>query len=394
MPVLVIGGIEIGFLAAALLALGLVLALDLFAHAVSNLFPAFSVPVLGSLRNHIIGAINGSIALVWNVCKGSYQYLVHLLNDPVAFFTRFINIIHGSIAELVATATWIKNTLIPSVIRTVTNAYVAADNRVQAWVTALVANVETDLRNGDLAVHNFTIAMINDVEADARTLYADSIGYTKAVWGQVETDIANGDTSIRAWTTAIVGDVETDARNLYSQAIAYTNGAVAVVEGDAVNLFKQAERDILNGITTAETAAISAINGSLVTDLPNVWPAVRDAIGDIDTAAAGAFTDVTDLLGNLDLSIPTSIAGTLATVLPITAALSKLAAECTIPNCRNLSQVGRDLQALFGIAEDAAFLALLAEIISDPAGAAQDALNVVVPVLDDTANAAKTLIGI
>jgi hypothetical protein len=68
--------------------------------------------------------------------------------------------------------------------------------------------------------------------------------------------------------------------------------------------------------------------------------------------------------------------------------------ECGVPNCVNLSQLGKDLQALLGLVEDASFLALIVDLIHNPAEGADIVNTVFGPVLNDALSDAKELLSL
>jgi len=74
------------------------------------------------------------------------------------------------------------------------------------------------------------------------------------------------------------------------------------------------------------------------------------------------------------------LAGALIRSLAGTQAITKLAEECIVPNCLNLSGFGSELHNLLGVAGDAALLAFLVTAVADPAGWAADMAATALPV--------------
>lgn len=394
MPVLAVGGIALVALAAALIALLLVMALRQFVTWIANVFPSFHIPGLGSIQGYIVGAINGAIGKVGKAAEGSLLFMFNILNDPIVFFTHFLNIIHSTFAEVVASLTWIKNTAIPTAVRGLTAAYTNADAVVHNYATALAGDIERDLRAGDAAVTAFVVAMVGDVEADARTLYADAIGYTNAIKAGIENDITASAATVHNFAAAIAGDVETDARNLFSQSVAFTTNAVAAVDAKATALFNQAERDAISAANTATSTAIRAIESEVTHDITPIWNATAQAVAGAISTAGTDFSDAIGYIKSLDLSKPLDLAGTLAATLAIATTLTKLADDCIMPQCRNLSQVGRDLQALFGIVEDGLLFAFLAELIKDPAAGIALVEDTLGTVAHDAVSIGRAMVGV
>ncbi len=110
--------------------------------------------------------------------------------------------------------------------------------------------------------------------------------------------------------------------------------------------------------------------------------------------AATDFPDITAWLKGISTTAATDIAGVTALSVATAGTLARYLERCGMPNCRNLSKIGRDLQDLFALIEGGSFLALIAYMISDPEGAAREAQSVLGPVVDDIGNGIRDLIGV
>lgn len=394
MPVLVIGGVELLWLAIAIVALIVVLALSQLVTWTSYVFPSFNVPVLGSLRNHILGAIKGSISLVSKAAMGSYAFMIHVLMDPVSFFMHYINTISATFGEIIATLNWLRHTLVPGLINT-------ARTALQAGITAANNNAN-HLYN--LAITNAAnlyhqaLAYADGVGANAisqaQHLYNLAIGYVDSHVAGLESDIANGVARAEAYANGLVAGAEADAQHLYNLAVGAGQDAASAALNAAQGAIGQVARDAQTAANLAAAAALTTLEGEAARALAGVWPDVSAAAQGVITTAGTDFAGAISDIKGIDWTKTVDIAGSIAGTAAIAASMAKLAEQCVIPNCRNLSGIGRELQQILGAVEGVGFLAFITEMLTDPQGAATDAVNILVPVFQDTYNSARHLIGI
>jgi hypothetical protein len=392
MPVIAVPAIAL--LAIAIVALILIYALEQLVRGISFVFPSVSVPFLGSLRNVIVNAITGAVGLVKTYAMPMLAAMGEVMLAPVTFAIYFIQKGISIVAEINATLHWIVTT---GIVRAENAAIARANtlyNQAISFATANGAAIENDARSLYNSAIAHTDAAVAAVENDARSLYNQAIAFATTNGAAIEGDVRSLYNQAIAFATQNGAAIENDVRNLYSAAVAHADAVGAQVEADARTLAGQAETLAKGLAQAAQAAAIAAVTGPLVTDLPNIWPAIENVPSAIAGAAAGGFADVQSLLKGLDLSIPTSIGGTLAVTVPIVSALSRLAVDCTIPNCRNLSQFGKDLQALLSLFADGALIAFFVEMVTDPEGAARLIVDDLGPIANSAVNAAKSLVGV
>lgn len=392
MPVVAIPLIVV--FAVALIALVLYYALEALVTGISYVLPTFSIPGLGSIRNFALGAIHGALGVVQNYILPSLAVVVQFINAPVVLLSEFFSKIGALAGEAYSSILWIKTTLVPRVTTALqayaanlynqaiayTNGAISVVNNAIAAAESYAVNHANQLYNAIYATAAQWVAnaiahadaAVSAVQHEAQQLYNQSIAYTVSQVAGVESDIATGIAATRQYAAAIGSQVESDARTLAGHA----------------------EQVGIAAASAAGAAAVAAVTGPLITDLPGLWSAVNAGADAITDAAGDAFSDVQDLVRGIPRAVPISAGATIAATIPMVAALSKLAADCVIPNCKNLSGFGRDIQALFGLVEDAAFLALIAEFITNPQSAAEEAMTVIVPVVDGARSVAEHLLGV
>lgn len=198
---------------------------------------------------------------------------------------------------------------------------------------------------------------------------------------QLEAEIASAVTDTAAITVVATSAAQAVLGGVESTIADAVTGAIGTAESYAAGIYNTVEQDIANALTTAEgfaTTAIGQVAGISATDIDG---AITGALSGIYTDIDTAITDVIGIIGTGDADvlaglrlIPTSIPLDLTGLAALTGAgtltMLRYLKECGIPNCQNLSQFGQDLQAILGIAGDAAFLEFLLQLIHHPSDAA------------------------
>lgn len=361
---------------------------------VSYVVPNWHIIGLGNLRTTVEDGINVAVAYASDA-------LDHLIAPAVTWtlgwVSRFVGLydkILSAVATVRGVATWIVTTYIPREVsalgRAITAARVAAEAYAATKVAGLAKIVAADLTKAEryalAKVDSLAATVAHDVtslEAYARTEVA---GLAKTV----AADLTKSEAYAKALLAGVVSTAAADLAKAEAYAAAQTAGLAKVVVQDVTALGGQ--------IIAAEQTAVSTALGVIATDIDNV---TAPAIEALDGAVAGAlgvagtdFPDITSWLKGIPLDGITSIAGVTALSLSVTGALAKALEDCVMPNCRNLSGLGRDLQALLGLVEDASFLGLIVALITDPEGAARDIESGLGGLATDTIDGAKSLLGV
>lgn len=320
--------------------------------------------------------------------------VVAVITAPAYVFNWTLDQVGAAIAEAVTTARWLVTSYVP---------------RVAAGIRALMSAVQTNLVN-----------LIAATAAQVRNYAAGLVSDLHALLSAVQTNLAAAITAGDAAVVALMSRVQVNLQNLiaatgqqaadYARALvadtqrwvggqiaaldARINATAATAATDLGAAVGQVERDI----TAAANAATAGAIGIISTDIEH---AAAAAWGDLDAAvsgainvAAGDFADVVARLRAISLADVTDIAGVTALSTAVAGALTRYLEECGMPNCRNLSGVGRALQDLFALFEGGAFLALLAAMIADPKGMAAEVESVLGPIAGGIADTARGLLDV
>lgn len=392
MPVLVLG--DLAVIIIGLAALLFLYALSVIVKSISFVFPSVSVPFLGSLRSGIVSAINGALSPVRNYCLPIVINVISIIQSPQIFIASFISKLLGVAQEITATFQHVYSVAIPRALTAAYSRAAALYNQAIGYVNSQVVALRSAIAAAENAAIGVAQNLYNQAHAYAAGLYNQAIAFATAQSAAAISEAQHLYNLSIGFATNNGAAVLHEAQALYNQSVQHADALASQLDNEARTLANAAEQAGKSAAIAAETAAINAVTGPLITDLPNVWPALGKAVDGIIDAAAGGLTDAIDWAKGFDHAIPISAGATLAATLPIVTSLTKLAEDCVIPNCKNLSQFGKDLQNLFGIIEDAAFLGLLAEFFTNPAGAANEVKSILVPVMDATVGAAENLIGV
>lgn len=353
------------------------------------------LPIVGHvLGNLVSNALNDAYSAIVGWLDAKLWPLVSLLLAPLYALAGLFGSIPAALNALYVQVYSISRGLIPYAIGVAEQYALDLVNYLQSQMI-LLGQRDLDLINyvqSSLAatisgaVANLT-GLINYVQ-QAAFRYADAI-LTQAL-------------------TAVVTAEQVAMRyadGLYGQAVAYIDRALAQLASRvtaAESAAAAATADALAQAETFATTAAAAATGVLVTDLDKalagaeagVWTGVRDGVIAVEGVLGTDLPDIMAGIKAIPVDVPLDIAGAIAGAAAISIPMLKFMEQCGIPNCKNLSQLGRDLQALLGLVEDASFLALLIELIHSPGNAYQTIEDEFGSIITDTTSTMRSLFSV
>ena len=199
--------------------------------------------------------------------------------------------------------------------------------------------------------------------------------------------------SVLKWAQDAVAAERVRASGQANSVLDYARGRV---DAEAATRFQQDQLGRVYADTVSTREAARATAQLSTQEALAVHPSYRAINDDLAQAKHEAGTGLPDLAAVMALVpalAPTTAPQAMGDMATVTRVLTRALADCVVPNCRNLSKYGRDLQGLFGLVEGAALLAFIAEIIRDPEGAARITVDVLDGPLHATVGAFETLIG-
>lgn len=378
----------------AVLALMLLLSIGYAAKGIANLMPGANIPIIGSIRGWIIRLADAWIDTIGHVFDAVVSPLADVIEAPIQVVANIIDRIYKYLNDLQTVAKWTVVTFIPRELSAVRK-WAAAELAVSATsLSHIIDSGVSTLYKDFLAAKAYALAK---VEALAKTVAADLTKAENFTKSEIATALAAGTAVLTKAETFTTAAVATLGRAVVTE-VAQSAGIAAAA---TVALSKTVATDVAGlgaRIDQVATTTVAATLGVLSTDIDHVataaWVELEDAVGAAIGVAGTDFPDIRSWLG--DLSIPKigDIAGVTTIAISVAGALSRYLEECGMPNCRNLSALGRDLQALLGLVEDAAFLAFLIEFAANPSGAANDVESFLGPVASGIKDTLSSAFGV
>jgi hypothetical protein len=379
---------------AALLVVMLLLALQQFAKALSQVVPNWHIPGFDSLGDWIYGH-----------AVDAYQRIKNLLDGAVAPFLRFVGMPIYVLRHLFDSVLGTLNTIYNAIHR-ITAAYLPQIRGYAAHLYNLAVAYATNWANH---IYNLAVAfaqrIVNALRAEVHALFAQAINWANHIYNLAVAFAQGIVNALRAEVHALFGQAINWANHVYNLAVALATRLVAAAVADltrlitaarveAYKLFIDAKDFATKVANLAASTAIAALNGAMVTDIAHVWPQIQVAIDDVVDVAADGFSDVVTDLKGIAREIPRDIPAALAATSAIALAGLRLAKDCTMPNCRNLSGFGNELQALLAIIGDGALIALIAEAAHDPEGTGRMVHELFGGFVHDTVDGFERLVGV
>lgn len=243
-------------------------------------------------------------------------------------------------------------------------------------------------------VENRITSVAATLALDAARLYDAAIRFTRSEIVAVE-----------RWAAAELAAASTVLRRDIAALAAAVAADVRLVERYAASLFDRAEQDIANAEAQAEAfarATTAATARVIYTDLEtwgtkaveDAWPDAEQELAHLGQTLGGDFPWLKDLLGALGGLGAAGLLGTLIRSMATAQALTRLADDCIVPQCRNLGGLSNDLANLSALFAAGTMFAWIADGVADPDGWARDVSSVLGPVGERATDQAKSTFGV
>lgn len=391
MPLL--GLAALGPVFVGLMALLLIAGAVLLARLISHMLPDVSIPVLGNLRRIVAGAAGAALNAVMGWLDSAVGPVVnflllpyHLTSHLVAKVIALGQTIYNGLGALLHFAQHLYNLAVRWAEARYHQAISWADHVYNLAVAYAAARYRAAISWAD-HIYNLAVAY-----AAARAAQAIS-------WADHVYNLAVG------YAADLYRRAISWADHIFNLAVAYAAARAAQVELYAHALFTRAEVDLAHGVAAAERYALGVAESAaahaaqvITTDVVHpvaaTWGAVVDDVKALEQILATDLPDVGSLVRAIPRAVPADITAALAGVAAIDAVMVRYLRECGAPSCKSLSGLVKDLPRLFALAEGAGFLAFLAAMIADPDATSREVNDVVAPIVVDTVNGARHLIGL
>lgn len=377
----------------ALIAVCCVLAVYEFTNGVVHVLR--KIPYVGKyVANLADAALLGIYVVLQKTFALTARIFWQVFAAPFTAVYNFISWVEHAVTAGVNAAQWIAITLIPAEVGKLRDLITAAIHTAHAYAAGLVASVRAELARDIGHAEDLAKNLAKAAEAEA----AHALHEVKVqVYGSIH-DVENLARHLATAATADAAKALAGVKTQVYGSIHAVEGAYRAADTDLTKLVTSTAVTTLGAAEHYTDLAIKTIKGIVVVDIPGVVAPVYDGliedVGVLGGVIATDFPDLSSLLDALPSTDGLTTAASIAGALTIARVMTRYLSECGIGNCRNLSGIGRAFQDLFGIVEGGAFLALLAELIADPQGAAQDLDSFLSPIVDPLVSAGRELLGV
>jgi hypothetical protein len=386
---------ELAALLIALMALLLLAAWYLFGKALSHIFPS-SIGVGGFSihpRSWVESGVNALGKAIRWIVGDVIRPMIHLL---VACWNAMLHwgaTITSYALEAADWIDWAAHHGIPNLAARLEHYAAAKAAHALAAALARLADARAYLHG-----------LIRELRADAygwvraaRAAAAAQLAHVAARLGDrihtLRVDAYGWVEGARHYAAHLVTVAESSLMTEIGKVRALVRSEITVVEGYTDTAVADAIKALRHETSVAVSAAITLVDVDAIRPLAAAWPGVIGVVEELEGVIA---TDLPDI-GAAIRAIPRVVPGDLADALAIVGAISipmlRYMTRCGIPNCRNLSQLGRELAELGDAITAGAFLGLMIALASDPIGTAHFLHDDVGGFVTGAVGEARTLLG-
>lgn len=337
---------------------------------------------LNDARNAVLSGASAS----WGAGVQMFRWIDAFVHNPITMTILVFTKVYSAIAHLVTVT-------IPGV-----------SNNLLIWASGEFSRVEADLSTFETNALVAADGLFTRAEADITAVQDQLLLDASALFTRAEQDALTWADEAVAGAANLVTQASTALQAEITSAEALAASEVSALTASTQAAVNQLAADITSGLASAEALAYSqvqALQQGIITDLETTgdaavslaWP---DAIPDLqalrDTLGAD-FPWLSDLAGLMAGAGAAGLLGALIRSMATSQALTRLATDCIVPNCRNLSGLGNDLSNLAGLFAAGTIFAWLAEAVADPTAWASDTNSVLAPIGNATVTTARGVFG-
>lgn len=381
-------------IAAALLALLILYGIKYLVLAVAHLMPR-NIPVIGDFLYRTILAIGaGAMAVIQWIMADVIRPVINWVLAPVFAFLNWMAGVETAVSVFANQIVWLIADGIPQLAHDLRH-------RISELADALRSRI-ANLRDWAVAhvAHAVAVALATALAAvhDARVLARDLVDGARALAHRLHD-------TLKAWAVAAIAAAVSDLHAVIHQLrldlVAKIDAVRAIIKTELATAEGYTDTAVSDAIAAMKHATSVAIAGVIqtvdvdtVAPLAAAWPGIIDDVTTLEGVIATDLPDIGAAIRAIPRAVPTDLTGALAIVGAISVPMLRYMRDCGIPNCRNLSSLGRELANLLDDLAGGAFLAMLIALAADPAGTARFLHDNVEPIAEDAIGAARNLIGV
>lgn len=390
MPVLAVVSLELVF--AAILPLILLAATEILVKILTWIIPSVSIPGIGNLKDRAKEAFNIALSAEWRLMDDTLKPLATMFHTIVDGITWVFRGIKDGLYQGYILLTWLFKDALPALSRWIVSQLRSLGALIERTASAVkdfavrYADQIWTRTAGALSALEARLRRYIDAQdgAVARTLEAELgivVKWTAGQLAALRTYVDGQIAAVVTWARAQLASLRHDLNARIDQVIQWAQGRFAAADKHAEAVADAAYR-----------GAIATVDSEVRTGAAPGWGALVGAAVGLGAEAGAEFGAAVEHAGDVPHNVPVNVAAAIGALTTVTTALTVLARDCTVPNCRNLSKYGNELAGLMGALEAGLVWELAAAAAADPEGTASAVRHIVGPVARTGADVVQALI--
>lgn len=380
--------------AAALLALLLLWGIQAFIKALASIIPK-GLPLIGdSLHNLIlVGATIAAATAQW-LMADLIRPVINFILAPVFALVNWLTHLAQWVDTVSHELAWIVTSAIPDAIHRAISTARALVAAVHAYALHLYHLALTALHHAISAVRAYALHLYHVAISALHTAISAVRAYALHLYNVGLHAMHVAVSAARAYALHLYHVAVHDLTASIDAVRHLVRAEISVAEKYADSAVSVAVKALTSEITVATAAVIQVVDVDSVKALGALWPGVLDDIAGLEGVIGLDLPDIGAAVRAIPRAIPLDLTDALTIVGALSIPMLRYMTKCGVPNCRNLSSLGRDLRNLLDDLAGGAFLALLIGLAADPLGTARFLNDEVGPIATDAVNGARNLLGV
>lgn len=259
---------------------------------------------------------------------------------------------------------------------------VAEAATVRAWAGREIAAARQAADTGIAAAERDITTARTDALTWARDALTLADRYAQAGIAGAESLAQAGLSALAAAEQTALADLRAGVSAADTALLAEIGSGLATVRAYALDLSRGVSAGIYTDLETWGNQAVA-----------RAWPDAGNEIDALRRAAGADFPWLNDLAGVLGGAGTAGLLGALIRSMATSQALTRLATDCVLPSCRNLSGLSGLLHELEALIGGGLLFELLAEMVTHPVQSAHDIDTQISTLVDDTIKGFASLLG-
>lgn len=369
------------YVVAAMFAVLILGALWLFITFAGGLFR--KIPFVGGpIANAFDAAARWIRGIMLKTLHGTLWAAGKMFHANVVFFRNMFGIAKNVLEALDGALAHTVNVIIPREVRRLTRRIDLTRKQLLFEITATYHHLRQIITETE-----------NRLKADISRLNKDLRKRIDQVNRELKHSISDLNKSLRARINEVRDQLNQEIATLGKTLRDLIAARFSQAEDLARSLFQRAEQDISQAKADAEhyadqvatkeyDHAIQTVDSEAATAARDTWPEVTAMIGTLEKVAGNDFQDVQRLLQEIPTKAPADLTAALAAAIRFFPPMAQLAADCVIPDCRDMGPTRQWLHDMQLPVTSAALVAWFIEMVTDPEAWANQTYSFLSPLID------------